>query len=373
MGAELRLVESVICWAQSHFVAIGGCRFFGWEFLLARLPEQKFLTHPKINRGKRIRFRFEWLGLRSAGWVVERLPYGAIWPLANLIGWIAYYLDARGRTTALANLQAAFGDKYSDRVRQRIARKSYQGFARTMLCMFWSSNLTLENYSRYLRVEGTDNHPIHTDPARAGVYLLGHFSNFEWLCWVSSHAIMAGLVITQDLKNGLLNPTFDALRGGSGHTIIPRARAIVRMLKFLKSGGKVGAAADLSLDPRLGAVPVKCFGLWTPMSPLAAVLATRAKAGLVPSLIFPNPDGTYRVVYRPPLEIADDASHQEIAQACWDVFERLIEDQPELWLWSYKHWRFRPTNDTSGRYPAYANSATRFDRLVEEGEGSDRN
>ncbi len=308
----------------------------------------------------------EYLGLRFASRLIASIPFSWIAPLANALGAGFYYLDARGRATALENLRVALGATRNAKERKTIARKSYQSFARTMLSMFWLQNLHAENFSRYIVVEGTDNHPVHLDPAQPGVYFLAHYSNFEWLSWVSAHAVFAGLVITQELKNPLLNPVFNDLRTGSGHTLIPRARAIVRMLKFLKTGGKVGAAADLSIDPRLGAVPVRCFGMWTPMSPMAAVLSTRANAALVPSIIIPEPDGRYRVQYRRPLEIAPDATHQEIAQACWDVFEELIRERPEFWLWSYKHWRFRPTTASEQEYPAYSNTADRFDRMLEE-------
>jgi len=325
-----------------------------------------------VSRRKKLRYQLEFLGLRMVTLVLVRLPFSWIAPLADILGAGVYYLDVRGRRTALENLRVALGKSRDLAERKRIARASYQTFARTMLSMFWLPNLNKENFSRYITVEGTDNHEVHGNPELAGVYFLAHYGNFEWLSWVSSHAIMAGLVITQEMKNPLLDPIFNNLRTGSGHTLIPRARALVRMLKFLKSGGKVGAAADLSIDPKLGAVPVRCFGMWTPMSPMAAVLSKRANAALVPSLILPEPGGRYRVVYRQPLEIPPEATHQEITQACWDVFEEIIGQRPELWLWSYKHWRFRPSNPTDQEYPAYANTAARFDRMLAEAGVADQ-
>jgi Kdo2-lipid IVA lauroyltransferase/acyltransferase len=313
---------------------------------------------------KNLRYKLEFVGLRLAAGVLARIPFSWIAPMADFLGATVYHLDAGGRRTALENLRVALGTSRSPAERKRIAKKSYQTFARTMLSMFWLPNLNKENFSRYISIEGRDNHSVHGNPELAGVYFLAHYSNFEWLSWVSSHAIMAGLVITQEMKNPLLNETFNQLRTGSGHTLIPRGRALVRMLKFLKTGGKVGAAADLSIDPRLGAVPVRCFGMWTPLSPMAAVLSKRANAALVPSLIFPEPDGRYRVVYRQPLHVPPEATHQEITQACWDVFEEIIRERPEFWLWSYKHWRFRPSAPTDQLYPDYANTAGRFDRLL---------
>lgn len=321
-----------------------------------------------IPRRKQQRHRLEVYSLRAAAWLIERLPFDAIPMLGDMLGTAVYHLDRRGRETALANLKTAFGDLYGPEEREQIARGSFQNFARTMLCLFWSPNLTPGNIPDYVRVDGTGDHPVHRSSDVAGVYFLGHYSNFEWLSLISAYAASPGLVITQGFKNEALNPIFDKPRGGSGHTIIARERAIVRMLKFLKKGGKVGAAIDLSIDPRLGGIPVRCFGLWTPMSPMATLLAKRGHAWLVPSLVTTEADDRYRITYQRPLDIPPEATDQEIAQMCWDVLEKVIRERPELWLWSYKQWRFRPSGDTTGRYPAYSNVSKRFDKLLNEAE-----
>jgi len=50
--------------------------------------------------------------------------------------------------------------------------------------------------------------------------------------------------------------------------------------------------------------------------------------------------------------------------------EPSIRKYPELWLWSYKHWRFKPAGPEGERYPFYANSTPRFERkLAESAEG----
>lgn len=318
-----------------------------------------------VSRFKRLRYQLEFFGLRFVEVVVPRLPYGALRPLANVLGFVFFHLDSRGRAVAIENLRVAFGSVHSPAARARIARRSCQNFARTMLCLFWSSNLTPENYQRYIRIEGLDNHPIHRDKKAPGVYFLTHFSNFEWISLASSFAVTPGLVITQTFKNPLLGPIFDKLRARGGHTIIPPSRALIRMIKLLRAGGKVGAAADLSIHPKHGAVPVRCFGLWTSMSPIAGILSERGGAGLVPSQIFPEPDGRFRIVYHPPLELPPEATHQEIAQACWDVMEPMIARNPELWLWSYKQWRYKPSAAPAGEYPFYANTTKRFDEILE--------
>jgi len=318
----------------------------------------------KVSRFKQARYRLEWIGLLLVQSVIPRLPYAALRPIANILGLAVFQLDSRSRSVAVENLRAAFGDAHLPADRVRIARRSFQNFAYTMLCLFWTPNLTPENYQHYIHIEGLDNHPIHRDKKAPGVYFLSHFSNFEWLSLASSFAVTPGLVITQVFKNPLIGPVFDSLRARGGHTIIPPSRALIRMIKLLRAGGKVGAAADLSIHPKHGAVPVRCFGLWTSMSPMTGILSERGGAALVPSQIFPEPDGRFRIIYQPPLTPPPEATHQQIAQACWDVMEPVIAKNPELWLWSYKQWRYKPSTAPEGQYPSYANASKRFDEIL---------
>lgn len=312
---------------------------------------------------KRLRYRLEYCALEFVAALIPLLPYEALAPIANALGSLGYHLDSRGRATALANLATIFPERSADE-RSRIAEMSYQSFARTMLCLFWSPNLSATKLHRFLEITGLDSDPVHRSPGEPAIYFCFHFSNFEWLSHASAWAIQTGPVIFQQFKNPLLGPVFSRLRATSGHEIIPQSRALIRMLKVLKAGGKFGVLTDLSLDPKHGAIPIRCFGLWTAASPLIAVLHARTNAKLIPCETLPNPDGTYRAVYHPPLQIPPDATPSEVAQACWDALEPSIRQHPECWLWAYKQWRFRPANADPTTYPTYANPTKRFDKLL---------
>jgi len=312
--------------------------------------------------GVTIRQKFEYLGLRVAGWVVQRLPYRCLVWFSAPLGSLAYFLDPRGRRVSMQNLDAAFGGEYDRRAKRRIAEAGYQGFARTMLELFWSPNLTRNAARKIFRTEGV----TEGESLVPTIYVTTHFSNFEWLGQNLAFFNGPGIIVAQQLKNPLLGRCFDQLRGHTGHTIIPQERAISRMLKHLKSGGYFCAVVDLNLDPDEASVIIDEFsGLKTCVTQMHAALALHTGARVVPSECRPQPDGTYRMIYHKPLEYSPDATPAEIAQQCWDVLEKGIREAPECWLWSYKHWRFKPSGHSAGRYPEYANSAMRFDAALQ--------
>ncbi len=316
------------------------------------------------DRDPALRERLEFIGLSAAAWFVQRLPFAWLRAISKLTGAVVLAFDGHGRAVALANIEAAFGDKYTPKERIRIARQSYQTFGRTMLELCWSPNLSKVDWKKFIKVEGLEDSPSFHDPKQAVIYTCLHYANFEWLSQIAAYLICPWPVITQRLKNPLLGPIFDQLRASTGHNIFPQERAALRMFKHLQGGGKFAMVCDLNLDPNEGGVALDTFGgLKMSSTPTHAALAVRTGARIVPVECRPQPDGTYRFIFHPEIvaQKGDDAT--ALAQKCWDVLEPSIHEQPECWLWSYKHWRYKPAQDAE-RYPFYSHTAKRFDKLL---------
>lgn len=306
----------------------------------------------------------EYAGLSAAAWLVAKLDFKSLRPLADFVGSAVYRCDPRGRRTALQNIEAAFPGKFSASRKRWIARGSYRTFARTMLELLWSPNLTEEFVREQIVFEGWEHDTCRADPAKSAIYCCMHFSNFEWLSLIGAYSITRGPVIAQKFKNKFLGPVFNRLRASTGNTVIPQERAMVKMLKHLKSGGKFGMLVDLNIDPREGGVAITTFGgLIASVTPAHVALAQRTGAAIVPVECRPLPDGRYRVIHHAPIECPPDAPSGPLVQKCWNSLEPGIHAHPECWLWPYKHWRYKP-QDHNARYPAYANRATRFDELL---------
>src|ERR1035437_2511650 len=120
-----------------------------------------------LSPWRRLRYRLEWLGLVLAPKLVPLLSRGGFFPLSQFLGTVISVLDRPGRKVALSNLEVAFGDELSETERRRIARKSFQHFARTMLDFLWSPRLTRENVSRYVEFENFEEIARTTGPERS--------------------------------------------------------------------------------------------------------------------------------------------------------------------------------------------------------------
>src|SRR5436853_492022 len=102
---------------------------------------------------KRTRYRLEWLGLSLATKLIPLCSRKSCYRLAQLAGTLLSFLDRHHYHVALSNLEVAFGDQLSARERRKIARESFQHFARTMVDLLWSSRLTPLNFLWYVELE----------------------------------------------------------------------------------------------------------------------------------------------------------------------------------------------------------------------------
>lgn len=324
---------------------------------------------------KRQRYRLEWLGLKLLSGLVCLLPYRLLRPLAALLSFVVWRFDPKRRAVTVANLRCAFGDRFTDREYGEIGRRSFAVFAGTMLELLWSPRLTREFLKEFGTQETLDPASNHAEQGRSVIYACLHAGNFEWTSKISVNLFGPVPLIAQEFKNPLIGPLFDSWRSAVGHTIFPRRGVMIRMLRHLKEGGKFGVLVDLNIKPSEGAVLIRCFGKYlTAVTPLPAELALRTGALVVPVEIIPRKEGGHHLRYLPEISITPGMTAREITQACWDALEPGLHKRPELWLWSYKHWRYRPEGEQGEGYPFYANHYRPYQDLLEaSGEAGPEN
>ena len=314
---------------------------------------------------KRQRYRLEYFGLRVASGLISMLPWRWIGPFAAFVGSVFFTFDPHRREVTLGNLRSAFGNRFTEAELKTIGRKSYGVFARTALELLWSPNLSKEVLDEIITTEGLDPMPTHGAEGKSALYFCLHAGNFEWLSQITCRHFGTFPVIAQNLKNPLLGPLFDSWRSSLGQQIMPQKGAMLRTIRHLKEGGKMGMLIDLNLKPTEGPVVIRQFGrLLTPVTRLPAELALRNGAALVPVECLPRPDGGYIVRYLPQLPVTPETTTEQIAQACWDALEPGLHAHPELWLWSYKHWRYRPEGSQGEGYPFYASPLPSYQEML---------
>lgn len=314
---------------------------------------------------KKFRYRLEIWAVSGLYRLIPRLSRRAAHRLGQGLGSLAYRFDKRGRTTALENLSLVFGGEKEEAEIESLARRSYQGFAQTVVDQFWSPRLTEENYLDHCQVELEDAEAVERARETGAIWVTPHYSNFEWIALFMGFRGYGFTIVAQDFKNKGLTDIYKKNREVSGHQVIPQRGAVMRLLKNLKRRGHAAFLTDLTIRPSKAATLIECFGKKTCVTALHAELMKRTDLPVIPGICLPREDGTYLFRGFAPLEFGPEDNEQTIAQKCWDVFEPVIRENPAPWLWMYKHWRYLPGGAAAGDgdYPAYARPSEAFEEM----------
>jgi Kdo2-lipid IVA lauroyltransferase/acyltransferase len=319
------------------------------------------------ERVKRLRYWIEWLLVSFCSRLIGALPFAIVQKIGNFAGSLVFWADAKGRKVALANLEVVFGSLLTVHQRRRIAKGSLQVFGRNFLELFWIRRLTAGNVDKYISFEDPERLRELVESEVPFIAITPHFGNVELAGTYIGLKGRSLVIISQPFKNKLLTPIFRNLREANGHKIIVPDNAVVRLLKALRSGESIFLFTDLTLKLRDSAVLIDGFGLKMRVTQIHAFLHLRTGFPIVPWVTLPRGDGGYMVRILPWLRFPSSSSYQEITQACWNQFEPIIRENPDHWLWVYKHWRYKPSTG-GGRYPFYANPSTQFDLEIESHE-----
>ena len=315
---------------------------------------------------KQVRYRLEYFGCVTLAGLIPLLPRRACVWLANRLGDLFYRFDRRSRAVALDNLRLTLGTTHDAAARERIARASFRNFARAMLDLFWARGLTADTYSRYFRVEGVEG--LHAARTQHGgvIFLALHAGSHEWVALTGGFIGAPAAMVALPFKNEALEGVFRRAREHSGNTILPQKQSMLRTMRAVRRGG-VGLLADLALRLDQPGEVIDAFGRKMHVTFLHALLHARTGVPIIPATNVPHPDGTCTVTIHPPLTFPPDADVHAITQGCCDYFEPIIPARPELWLWNYKHWRYRPRAAAPEDYPFYATWSTRFENVLARG------
>lgn len=303
-------------------------------------------------------------GLLAATRVMGALPARWIAPLGDALGSLLWLTASRWRRTARQNLRAVFGDDLDRNERRRIAREAARGAARSALLLLHLQPLTAERYRRWVDVpEGLADDPTF-DRLRneGGVLVSGHLGNWELLLGtrVAFPQMPPVTFLVEAAPHDAINEALARLRRHGGDLVGTfREGGAQAASAAVRRRGIAALLVDRNVRRSQGGVYVPFLGLEARTTPLPAMIAQRHGVPVHPIFCLPIEGGRYRLWVGPDLtrglpEGGDPlAWRRALLVRLNDVFEELVRARPELWAWSIKRYKARPTVEL-GRYPPYS-------------------
>lgn len=309
---------------------------------------------------KKIRHKIEAGACQIAFWLFPHLPYDWILKFARLLGWLAYYLSFSQRQVALANLKLALGNQLDVSQRKKIAHASFQSFARTTLETLGGSRLLSDGKERHFQFAPGALELLDQLVAlkRGLIALTFHYGNWEWLSLSWGMVGYPVTVVAQPIKNPQVDALFTQSRQQAGHRLLHRKHAAAQLYKTLKRAGIIGLLVDLNSSVEEGGAFFNFFGVPALTNQIVGLLALRTGAPIVCSIATPMSDGRYYIEIGPQIPYQIDAPSFDtemsaITQRWLTHCETVIRRHPQYWMWMYKRWKVRPT-DNDPRFPFYS-------------------
>jgi KDO2-lipid IV(A) lauroyltransferase len=313
---------------------------------------------------KRFRYKLEVVCLKGLAWIIQRLSFGGMTRFADGVAIIAWSLLHHDRKVALANVDLAFGDTKSTKEKNRIARLGFRNLCRTLVSLFWAPNLTKANIGRYAFIDDASEARLKSIEAsgRGIVFCTPHWGNWELGCLLTGFSGRQLIVVGEPTRNAAVGRLIFELRGVSGHKVVPPQFAVLKLFRQVSRGGGTATLVDVNGRRGRGGAWSEFFGLPVYNSTAPAELALRTGAAIVMSACYMDDTGGPMRLHFEELPVTDTADRaadtQRITDAITRAVETLVRERPEQWLWTYKRWKRRPTEE-KGRYPFYS----RFQRV----------
>lgn len=252
-----------------------------------------------------------------------------------------YHLSPRYRLIAAYNLRRAFPEKPPAEI-LRIARGVYRNLGIVAAEFFDIPRLSESNIGKLIDVEGLDHCRQALSKGR-GVLLFGaHFGNWELEAVAVALLIKPAVVIYRPLDNSLLDRLILRVRSATGNTPLAKDRAMRPMLRSLQRNEMLGILIDQNAACHEG-VFVEYFGHPACTTDGLALLALHTGAPVIPAYMARRPDGRYRLVIGPEVEITRTGNREADVLINTQRFTHIIEETvrryPDQWLWVHQRWK----------------------------------
>ena len=293
-----------------------------------------------------MREKIEYQAVKLLLWFAKVLPKSFVYGLMYWLTLLVYHTDTKRRLLTLNNLALAFPEKEEKEI-ERVSKEVYSELSKTIaeiLLMFAdrfdideavvNKDEAIEKLQRAIQ-----------DSPRGIIAMTAHFSNWELLAHFLAKHGLPMLVVGREGNNKLIeNNITQPFRKRYGNDTTTKKKAILSMVKRLKSGGNVG----ILIDQKAGgpnAVEVDFMGKPAQTITSLATLKQKLDPKIIPFFAARVANGKYRIIMQEPVEYNAQEEQEEekkiekMTAKYNEVMESVIRQYPSQWFWMHNRWR----------------------------------
>ncbi|HOT75662.1 MAG TPA: lysophospholipid acyltransferase family protein [Candidatus Wallbacteria bacterium] len=260
---------------------------------------------------------------------------------AELMGLMFYYFGSKTRAATIGSIKTAFAG-ISDEKARGIARSAFVNQSKNLVELMRYPSLKKRDISRKIKFEGLENLTSALARGKGVILLVAHIGNWELLgaVWgLLGHRVYSFFL---DARIDAIGKLLNDLRESRGIKLIPRAE-LKKSVQCLRENALLGVIADQ--DGGENGVYTKFFGRTVSAPRGPAALARNTGATILPNFLIRNSDGTYTMIMQKPIVFkktsSKEADIKNYTDRFLEIYEKMIGQYPEQWLWMYDRWKER--------------------------------
>ena len=257
---------------------------------------------------------------------------------------LVYHILTKQRVITLHNLKCAFPEKEMPEL-IRIAKGAYRHLAVVMSEFFEIPWLTRETYRKWVEFEGLEHFETAFSRQKGVLSIVAHLGNWEMMTMAFPLAAQPIQIVYRPLDNPVMDNLLGWSRTKHGNSLIPKGGSGKRIIRLLRENNAIGILSDQNVDKREG-IFVDFFGRPACTSVGTAVLALQSGAPVLPAFMPRMPDGRYRLIILPPVEITRTDDYESDLVVNTQRFTKVVEDMvrkyPDQWFWIHQRWKTKP-------------------------------
>ena len=278
--------------------------------------------------------------------MVARLPFWAIYGLANVFFFLLFYVARYRRKVVHKNLIHSFPEKSPEEKRE-ITRKFYHHLSDLGLETIKFYRMTEKEIDERLKIHDLNIYEEYHRLGKSMVVLGMHHNNWEWSGYMQRFIKAQFLVVYNPVrKNKAVERFILDTRERFGSISVPVNQAVRTALDYTQSG-RIGAlmlAADQTA-PAFSQFWTSFLNQETAFFIVPAKIAIKTNQPVIMHHTRKVGRGRYEVFHYKLIDNPSGFKPEEIMMAYVIKLEEIIRAEPEYWLWSHRRWKHkRPAN-----------------------------
>lgn len=239
----------------------------------------------------------------------------------------------------MSNLLQAFPEK-TDQERRSIAKRFYRNFTDNFIEVIKLITASRAFVEKHFTGDFSIPNRVYDEGKRCQL-MLSHNFNWEMACLgIPLNSKHLFLIVYMPIGSEVMDKMFMKIRTRTGGALVPATNMRTGMLPYRNQLYMLGLVADQNPGHPKNAYWFDFFGRPTPFVKGAESGARRGNTPVLFCKFIKLKRGYYKIIFEMGEENPATTQPAEISKKYIAYLTKFIRENPELWLWSHRRWKW---------------------------------